>query len=51
MVVQQGDTMFNFNPFKIPTYSEYKEQVAKFFNDVTSFYKEWYSDVEKCLKK
>lgn len=37
--------MFN-NPFKMPTYSEWKEQVTKFYADVTKFYKDWYSDIK-----
>jgi len=43
--------MLNFNPFKIPSYSEYKEQVSKFWNDVAKFYKDWYSDIEETTKK
>lgn len=43
--------MLNFNPFKIPSYEEYKEQVSSFWNSVAKFYKDWYSDFEKNLKK
>jgi hypothetical protein len=43
--------MFNFNPFKIPTYSEWKEQVTKFYGDVAKFYKDWYSDIKETVNK
>jgi len=41
----------NFNPFKLPTYKEIKEQTEKFWQDFTQIYKDWFSDVEDNLKK
>lgn len=38
--------MFN-NPFKLPTYSEWKESVEKIQADVMKFWKDWYSDIKK----
>ena len=43
--------MFNFNPFKVPSYSEYKESVDKFCNDYFKFLKDWYKDVEVTFNK
>lgn len=43
--------MFNFNPFKVPSYSEYKEYVEKFYNDYFKFVKDWYKDVEETFNK
>jgi predicted Zn-dependent peptidase len=42
--------MFN-NPFKLPTYSEWKESVEKINADVMKFYKDWYADIKKTLDK
>ena len=41
----------NFNPFKVPTYSEVKESVEKFNADVKAFWKDWFNDVQKYLDK
>lgn len=43
--------MFNFNPFKVPTYQEYKESVEKLYNDYFKFLKDWYKDVEVTFNK
>jgi hypothetical protein len=43
--------MFNFNPFKVPSYSEYKELAEKFCNDYFKFFKDWYKDVEETFNK
>ena len=43
--------MFNFNPFKVPSYSEYKESAEKFCNDYFKFFKDWYKDVEANFNK
>ena len=43
--------MFNFNPFKLPSYSEYKESAEKFCNDYFKFFKDWYKDVEETFNK
>ena len=42
--------MFN-NPFKFPTYSEWKESVEKINADVMKFWKDWYADIKKNLDK
>jgi hypothetical protein len=36
--------MFN-NPFKLPTYSEWKESVEKIQADVMKFWKDWYAKI------
>ena len=43
--------MFNFNPFKVPSYKEYKEQVSKYWNDVFKFFRDWSVDTDKNIKK
>ena len=43
--------MFNFNPFKVPTYLEWKESVEKISADVMKFWKDWFEDVKKTLDK
>ena len=43
--------MFNFNPFKVPSYSEYKESAEKFCNDYFKFFNDWYKDVEETFNK
>ena len=43
--------MFNFNPFKVLSYSEYKESAEKFCNDYFKFFKDWYKDVEETFNK
>jgi hypothetical protein len=42
--------MFN-NPFKFPTYSEWKESVEKMNADVMKFWKDWLTDIKKTLDK
>jgi hypothetical protein len=42
--------MFN-NPFKLPTYSEWKESVEKINADVMKFWKDWFNDIKKTLDK
>jgi hypothetical protein len=42
--------MFN-NPFKLPTYSEWKESVEKINTDVMKFWKDWFNDIKKTLDK
>ena len=42
--------MFN-NPFKLPTYSEWKESVEKIQADVMKFWKDWFNDIKKTLDK
>ena len=43
--------MYNFNPFKIPSYIEWKESVEKFNADVKKFWSDWFDDIKKNLDK
>jgi len=43
--------MYNFNPFKIPSYTEWKESVEKFNADVKKFWFDWFDDIKKNLDK
>lgn len=43
--------MFNFNPFKLPTYKEVKESTEKAYKDSVEFFKEWVKDIEKYFNK
>ena len=43
--------MFNFNPFKIPSYKEVKESAEKLYNDSIKFFEDWYKDIEKHFNK
>ena len=43
--------MFNFNPFKIPSYKEVKESTKKFYDDSVKFFEEWVEDVKKYFNK
>jgi hypothetical protein len=42
--------MFN-NPFKLPTYSEWKESVEKINADVMKFWKDWYADIKEKFRQ
>jgi|TARA_S200002703_G_scaffold26017_1_gene22300 hypothetical protein len=43
--------MLNFDPFKLPTYSEWKESVEKFYKQYNKFVEDWYLDIKKNLDK
>ena len=36
-----------FNPFKLPSYEEARENTEKLFKDLSKFYSDWYEDVKK----
>lgn len=43
--------MFNFNPFKIPSYKEVKESTEKLYADSVKFFEEWVENVKKYFNK
>ena len=45
------NTMFNFNPFKLPNYKEVKESTEKLYADSVKFFEEWVEDFKKHFDK